>query len=218
MQIFKAVLFDIDGTLLDTSEFIFQAYEHTLATFGYPQSGRSDISKLIGKSLESCYRALTGSDEVENLCEAHRRFQAEHLDLSRPYPKAPDTLRALTDAGIKLAAVTTRARETSIKTLKLAGLLGYLDYVVALEDVENLKPHPEPLLRALGHLEVAPEEAAMVGDTDVDILAGRSAGLVTIGVTYGFHGTSIVQSNPDYTVDDIDEVLPLLLPLLGSRR
>jgi len=217
MRILKATLFDIDGTLLDTSEFIFQAYEHTLDKYGYPQKSREEIAMLIGKSLEVCYKMLTGIDDVQELSEAHREFQLGHLHLSKAYPKTHNTLETLRSAGIKIAAITTRSKASALKTLELAGLCKYMDYTIALEDVENLKPHPEPLIKTLNYLGVLPENAAMIGDTDVDILAGKNAGTVTVGVTYGFHGRRIIESDPDHVVDDIAEIIPLVLPSLARK-
>ncbi len=210
MQEFKAALFDVDGTLLDTSEFIFQAYEHTLSRYGLPPRNRSDIAGLIGKPLEFCYQILAPKADVKELSKAHRAFQAEHLGLSKPYQGANKTLETLKSAGFMIAAVTTRARLTAVKTLELAGLSIYIDYVVALEDVEYLKPHPEPLLKALDYLDVEPKHSVMTGDTDVDILAGKNAGTTTIGVTYGFHGSGIASSHPDYIIDSIEEIIPIV--------
>ncbi|MBE0449161.1 MAG: HAD hydrolase-like protein, partial [Actinobacteria bacterium] len=135
MRNFKAILFDIDGTLLDTSEFIFQAFEYTLDTYGFPLKSREEIASLVGKPLSFCYKMLTSVNEVQELCATHRAFQANHLGLSKPYPNAHDTLEALKSAGIKIAAVTTRARSTVVKTLELAKLSEYVGYTIALEDV-----------------------------------------------------------------------------------
>ena len=214
MPLFKAVLFDIDGTLLDTSEFIFQAYEHTLGAHGLSQAGRTGIASLIGKPLDTCYRMLTGLNDVTELCASHRAFQMAHLDLALAYPGARTTLEMLAAAGVRIAAITTRSGATATTTLELTGIAPYVEYVVALEDVEHLKPHPEPLYKALDYLAVGPEHAAMVGDTDVDVLAGKNAGATTVGVTYGFHGKRIADSEPDYLIDDIRELAPIVLALV----
>jgi len=218
MHEFKAVLFDVDGTLLDTKEFIFQAYEYTLAKNGLPARDRSEIAVLIGKSLGAIYEVLAPGSDIQRLCDTHRSFQAEHLHLSKPYPGTKRTLDALKSAGLKLAVVTTRAKVVAVKTLELAHVLEHMDYVVALEDVVNLKPHPEPLLKALDYLGEEPADAVMVGDADVDVLAGKNAGTATIGVTYGFHGKAIIESEPDWVVDNIEDIVPLVLPSLEYAR
>ncbi|MHB8843013.1 MAG: HAD-IA family hydrolase [Candidatus Aquicultor sp.] len=215
MQELKAALFDIDGTLLDTSEFIFQAYEYTLNKFGLAPRTRSEVSVLIGKSLETCYELLAPGVDIagiHELAKTHRYFQGKHLDLSKPYPGTAATLEALKIAGIKIAAVTTRQRSSSVKTMALAGISEFIDFVVALEDVTHLKPDPEPVLKALAYLNVQPVDAIMTGDSDVDIFAGKNAGTATVGVTYGFHGARIADCNPDYIIDSIEEIVPVVLP------
>jgi pyrophosphatase PpaX len=118
-------------------------------------------------------------------------------------------LHALRVAGLRLAAITTRSRHTSLATLARAGLAGYLDVVLSCEDVTQIKPHPEPLLQALGRVGVAPAAALMVGDPDADILAGRAAGVRTVGVSYGFHGAAIAAHAPDIVIDALVELLPI---------
>lgn len=212
MRRFKAVLFDVDGTLLDTTEFIFQAYEHTLRNHGLPSHDRATIASLIGIRLEEIYEQLAPGADVDVLAAEHRTFQANNMHLSRPFPGANETLKMLKSAGLKIAAVTTRSRLTVLETLALAKMTGYIDYTVALEDVAHTKPHPEPVLAALKHLSTQSKEAVMVGDSDVDVLAGKNAGTVTVGVTYGFHGARIAETHPDYLINSIEEVIPLVLP------
>ncbi|MDI6815749.1 MAG: HAD-IA family hydrolase [Actinomycetota bacterium] len=218
MQAFKAILFDVDGTLLDTSEFIFQAFEYALERAGFPEKSREEMARLVGKPLDLCYKVLTGVEDVLDLSAMHRAFQIEHIDLAQAYPGARETLETLKESGLRIGVVTTRARASTLATLSLTGLATYLDHVVAFEDVENSKPHPEPILKTLDVLDSHPDAAVMVGDTDVDIAAGKSAGTLTIGVTYGFHGLEILKSCPDHIIDDIAAILPLVLPLFEHQR
>jgi pyrophosphatase PpaX len=92
-----------------------------------------------------------------------------------------------------------------------------MDYVVAFEDVVNVKPHPEPVYKALKFLGVGPENTVMAGDSDADILAGKNAGTSTVGVTYGFHGMRIVESGPDFLIDSINEIVPIVLSLRDAE-
>jgi pyrophosphatase PpaX len=205
----QAVLFDVDGTLLDTTEFIYQGFEHALRTHGYPARSRADFARVMGWTLSAGYLELAPGCDDALLCRTHRAFQTRNLHLARPYPDAAAVLGALRDAGLRLAAITTRSRYTSTDTLVLAGLAEYLDPVLSFEDVANIKPHPEPLLLALDRLGVPPESALMVGDTDADILAGRAAGVRTVGVTYGFHGSGVAAHTPDLVIDALLELLPI---------
>ncbi|HEY3374716.1 MAG TPA: HAD-IA family hydrolase [Candidatus Aquicultor sp.] len=214
MQKFRTALFDVDGTILDTSEFIFQAYEYTLNKFGLAPKGRREIAQYIGIPLETIYETLSPGEDTKALSQTHRDFQLEHLYLSKPFPGTLSTLAQLKEAEIKIGVVTTRSHVTAIETLDLALISDYIDYVVGLEDVAHLKPDPEPVLKALHYLNTEPHDAVMVGDSDVDVIAGRTAGTTTIGATYGFHGLRLAKSNPDYLIDSIEEVIPIIAPQL----
>ncbi|MEK7450986.1 MAG: HAD-IA family hydrolase [Patescibacteria group bacterium] len=212
MKELEAVLFDVDGTLLNTKEFIYQAYEHTFKSHNLPSVPREELDGVMGKLLEDCYKHFVpSSQDLMILCETHRTFQTKNLHLSVPFPNTKDTLNKIKKAEIKIAAITSRSQRTSTHNLELAGIKDRIDVVISAEDVTRIKPHPEPLLKALKQLGVKPEKAVMVGDTDADILAGKNAKTKTIGVTYGFHGKRIVESNPDYVVDDIAEIIPIIL-------
>lgn len=204
----RAFLFDVDGTILDTREFIFQAFEYALTAHGHEIPARSTIKKLIGKPLDECYRILSGLDKVEHLQNAHSQFQLSNFSLSIPYPKAFQTLKTLKDGGFKLAVVTTRGRKTASETLRRAGMEELFDAIISGEDAQ-LKPHPEPLLKALGQIDESPAGAVMIGDTYLDIEAGKNAGTKTIRATYGFHTERLHDPEPDFFIDDIGDILKI---------
>jgi len=206
----QAVLFDVDGTLLDTTAFIYGGFDHALAAHGHAPAGRAAYARVMGKPLEVCYVELAPGGDSALLCETHRTWQADNLHLSVAFPEAEHVLRALRDAGLRLAAITSRSARTSVRTLEQAGLASYLDLVLSAEDVTAIKPDPAPLRLALERLRVEPAAAVMVGDTDADILAGKAAGVRTVGVTYGFHGADVAAAGPDATIDRLGALLPLL--------
>ena len=209
LKTLQAILFDVDGTLLDTREFMYQAFEHTCQEYNVPGVTRDRLAALVGSSLESIYESLAPSHDYRVLCDTHRSFQETHLHLSVLFPNVETTLAALQKRGVRLAAVTTRSKRTSVRTLENAGIARFFDVVVSGEDVTNLKPDPEPLLYALNKLRTAPSQAAMVGDTAADVLAGKSAGTRTVAVTYGFAGQTIKQYSSDYVIDTIETLLRL---------
>ncbi|MBI4268631.1 HAD-IA family hydrolase [Candidatus Uhrbacteria bacterium] len=206
------ILFDIDGTILDTREFILAATEHALAAFGYAIPERSVIQKSVGKPFPEFYFSLTGTHEhTDALMEAHRAFQAAHYHLSVIFPNALETVTMLKERGYAMAAVTTRSRRTSLQTLKNAGIFDFFDVVISGEDAKELKPHPAPLFAALKNLQAVPEAAVMVGDSHFDIEAGKNAGTKTIRATYGFHADNLFEPEPDFFIDDIKDLLELLV-------
>lgn len=208
---FKAALFDIDGTILNTEQFVFQAFRHSLLTHRGREITRDDFSSVVGKPLEECYFLLEPDYDCQKLAQTHKDFQQNNLHLSVPFANSVSVLRKLSKSGVKIAAVTTRGSDTLGKTLEKAGILAFFDVIISADDVTNFKPHPEPVQKALEILMLCAEEAVMIGDSDVDILAGKQAGTKTIGAIYGFHGEKVRESNPDYIISDISEVLPLIL-------
>ncbi|MBE7520507.1 MAG: HAD-IA family hydrolase [Thermoflexaceae bacterium] len=208
----RAVLLDIDGTVLDTREFIFAAFEHAFLHHRLPPPPRDELSRHVGqRELLHIYSAFA-EEFAGAMTEMHRDFQGANLHLAVPYAGTAAALSRLAGAGLLLAAVTSRSARTSVKTLELNGLAGFFTTVVSAEDVARLKPHPDPLLVALGRIGCLPGSAVMVGDTAADIEAGRAAGLYTVAATYGFQGPGVLESAPDAAIEDIGG-LPGLLGL-----
>lgn len=213
MSKIKAIVFDIDRTLLDTKAFISEAYIHTIKTHKLPLSLLNDLDSHMGKTLETEYQMMAPKHNLQELIETHRSFQEKNFQLSVPFPNTLQTLKTLQNRGIKLAAVTNRSKRTSDKTLKLAGLTPFFEVILSKEDLpfNELKPHPRPVLLALERMNIHPENAFMVGDSREDIEAGKRAGTRTVGATYGSLGKEIAASKPDHTIDDIAELISLVI-------
>lgn len=210
----KAVLLDIDGTVLNTMEFIYHAFEAAFAESKLLSPSREAIRAQIanGKTLQEVYGFFYPQADLDRLCNAHRADQLNHLELSVPFPNTISTLQKLKAAGLKIAAVSTRSNVTLTKTLEIANLVQYFDAIISGDDVKKCKPDPEALLIILDRFKISPAEAVMVGDTDGDIYAGKNAGTKTIGVTFGFRGEQIAEDKPDFVVHDIAEIVPICLP------
>ncbi|MDO8489860.1 MAG: HAD-IA family hydrolase [bacterium] len=201
-------LFDIDGTVLDTREFILQATEHALATLGYAIPERSVMKKSVGKPFPEYYFSLTDLNaDIEALIEAHRAWQLSHFEVSVIFPHALETLQTLKNNGYNIAAVTTRGRATSLQTLVNAGVFDLFDVIISGNDTPELKPSPVPLFKALEHLHETPGNAVMIGDSHLDIEAGKNAGTKTIRATYGFHSDNLHEPEPDFFIGDIKDLL-----------
>jgi HAD superfamily hydrolase (TIGR01549 family) len=208
----RTILLDVDGTLLDTREFILQAFEHTARTHGVPNPGRDVLTPAIGRALDEIYASISDLPP-DLLVETHRSFQRENLHLSTPFEGAGEVLDALRTAGYALAAVTNRSRRTSVLTLAQHGLAGFFGAIISAEDAPALKPDPAPLRAALERLGRGPEGAAMVGDSTVDVEAGRALGLATIGALYGFHGDQLREAEPDHLIEQLGELPDLIASL-----
>jgi pyrophosphatase PpaX len=211
MEKITRLIFDVDGTLLDTQEFIFQATEHALATLGYFVPERSIIAKNVGKSFPEYYFSLTNSKkDIDKLIDTHRAFQYLNFNLSKLFPNTLETLTTLKNKGYKLAVVTTRSKKTSHQTLIDSNIFNLFNIVISGDDAKKIKPDPEPLLMALEFMQELPEKAIMIGDSYVDIQAGKNAGTKTIRATYGFHIDKLHEPEPDFFISDMSDLLKLL--------
>ncbi len=208
----EAAIFDVDGMLLDTREFIFQAFEHSLAIHGHTIPNRTIISSLVGRSLPDSYAKLVPNGELELLMDTHHQFQLERLHLIEPYEGLKEMLSELQKAGLKMGVFSSRKGHL-VPSLEDAGVLEFFDAVVQGDEVVKHKPHPEGLLKALGMLSVEPAKAAMLGDAAVDIQAGKAANVaITIGITHGFGTRKELEAViPDFIVDNLAEIPALLL-------
>lgn len=206
----KAVLFDVDGTLIDAWEFIYGAIVHTIKVHGHKMPSQKIIKGAMGNPLLGFYAAVFPGLDPKLFAKTHDDFQQGKFDLGKPFPKVRQILKKLKSEGFLIGAVSNRTRDSLHTTLKKGKLLGYIDIVVSAEDVKNPKPHKDHILKTLKLLGVKPKKVIMVGDTDIDILAGKNSGVKTVGVTYGFFGKNIKNYNPDFVIDKIEEIITLL--------
>jgi len=184
-----AVLFDLDGTILDTNELIIRSFLHALHGVMPPEFGREHIIPQMGRPLRDQMRHFTGREEVDDLIVAYREYNLrEHDALVTAFPHVAEVLERLREAGIKLGVVTTKLRMTAMRGMKLAGIDGFMDVLVPFDDVTHPKPHPEPVLKALERLSVCPERTLMVGDSAVDMQSAAAAGVVPVGVAWSLKG------------------------------
>ena len=210
----QAVIFDADGTILDTREFIIQAFEHSLDTHGHPVPSRSHMMATVaGIMLDDCYVRLAPDGDVIALCDTHRSFQQDRYDLIVAYEGLDDVIAILRKDGIKLGICSSRGKtlKPSLNHMKIGH---HFDVVIDAHDVKRHKPHPEPVLKTLELLGVAPGHAVMVGDTPADIGAAHAAGLaLAIGVTHGFGTREMFEAaNADRIIDSLRELPALVLP------
>ncbi|WP_280769501.1 pyrophosphatase PpaX [Salipaludibacillus daqingensis] len=211
MKKIDTVLFDLDGTLINTIDLIVASFMHTMETYYPGEYVREDVVSFIGPPLSETFMNLD-PDKVEEMTMTYREFNHKnHDDLVGEYEGVKETLEQLVKQGYKLAIVTTKRHETAVKGLQLMNLESYFPAVVALDDVTNYKPDPEPLNLALEKLGSSAERAIMVGDSEHDILGGKNTGTKTAGVAWSIKGKEHLQSyEPDVMLESMTDLLDYL--------
>lgn len=213
MTRFPTILFDLDGTLIDSVDLIVDSYAHVFRTHGLVPLSREEILHGIGTPLRTVFAAMGGGPaEVAAWTATYREYNLAHHDARvRPYPGAVAMVRALRDGGRRLGLVTSKNRAGAARGLALAGIADAIEVIVGADDVERPKPHPEPVERALTALGMPAAGAVFIGDSVHDIRSGRGAGVTTIGITWGpFAAEHLAVAEPHHTCATPDEVLALL--------
>jgi pyrophosphatase PpaX len=205
------LLFDLDGTLIDTNELIIQTFLHTFEKYYPNQYKREDILPFMGPSLDQTFSKID-PERKQELIDTYRKFNKEkHDEYVTEFEGVYDTITKLKNEGYKLGIVTTKRSEVANMGLKLAKLEPFFENVITFDDVENVKPDPEPIYKALDFFGSSPEETMMVGDNYHDIEAGKNAGTLTVGVAWSLKGKDFLQSyHPDYMLDTMDDLLHIL--------
>ncbi len=208
----ELLVFDLDGTLVDSSDDLAAAVNQTLRNLDLRTLPVAEITGYIGDGMHMlvtrALRNATGQPTVSDdlLDQAIKEFRiiygARLLDHTRPIPGAEELLRRC--AGIKKAVVTNKPYRFTVEILEALGLIGNFDYVAGGDSFTERKPDPAPLLQVAAKLGVNPSRAAMVGDAAQDILAGRAAGFLTIGVASGLRGREeLVEAGAELIVEDL---------------
>lgn len=207
-----AILFDLDGTLVDTVPFILAAVRHAFADYGACPTDAEWIAG-IGTPLRAQLASFARrGEDVDPLFARYRAYWLEHHDrLTRLFPGALETVEELASRGHPLGVVTAKTEEGAFRTLRHTGLLGHLGAVVGADTCARCKPDPEPVRVALARLDRAPGEALLVGDSAHDVVAARGAGVRAVGVTWGACDRgALAMAGADALLDEL-RALPALV-------
>lgn len=208
------IMFDLDGTLVDSLEGIIEAVGRTLAEMGKPGRSDEEIISYIGTGVKDLIKRSSGEESEEFVNKGVKIFSKyfkDHCDeKSRLYPNVRHVLDIYGKK--KLFIVTNRNADMARRTLDNFGISGYFRDVIGGDDDLCQKPSACPLKRALFAACKDEERALMVGDMDLDVIAGKKAGILTCGVTYGIgRAEDIEKAEPDYVVDDIIKLKDLII-------
>jgi len=209
----NAVLFDLDGTLLDTIDLLLASVRWAFRDRRGRVPTREEWVAGIGTPLASQMRVYATDDQdLATLIDGYREYQrAHHDELTRAYADAIETVVDLRKSGYRLGVVTSKASDIANRSLAFVGLDRYLDVMVGFDSTDRHKPDPEPVRYALDVLQVPPAEAVFVGDSPHDMYAGNAAGVVTVGALWGpFSRSALDPAAPRFYLDRIRDLPPLL--------
>ena len=211
----RAVLFDLDGTLIDSAEDIGLALKKTLKDIGLEELYPDDVRKYIGGGVKALLERVLGDKFREEYVELFRRhYLSNPVVYTKPYEGVPEVLKELKGKGVKLAVVSNKLEELSREILRRLDLLDYFDFVAGGDTFPEKKPSPVPVLKTLEILGEEPGGALIVGDTEADIVAGKSAGTSTALASWGYVRINSVK--PDFMFKKPLEILSVLDSFGGS--
>ena len=213
----QLLLFDLDGTLVDTIRDITNALNYALNSIGIKKLTIDETKQFVGEGLTKLIEKVLGEGKKEfreAVTNTFLEFYTDHLiDYSPVYPHVKETLERLVK--YKKAVISNKREYLSTEILDKLKLLRYFDLVVGSDTTIEKKPSAVPILYVLQKLRARPEEAVMVGDSNFDIEAGRKAGVMTVAVTYGYRERQYLLA-ADHMIDQFNE-LPAILDIISSK-
>lgn len=206
----RAIVFDLDGTLVDSLPDIVGAFQDAFGTLGLTPPAAESVRSRVGLPLESMYADFAAAAHVPALVDAYRRIYPQRFTrTSRVFPGVVEVLAELRDHGFRLAVATTKRSDMATRFVAAMGLTNALDHVQGTDGFPH-KPAPDVVHRALAALDA--DGAWMVGDTTHDIGAGKAAGLATFAVTWGTHDAeALAQAAPDRLEADLATLVAAVL-------
>lgn len=212
MNRIKLVIFDLDGTLINSLEDLTDATNHMLSEMRKEKLPVEDVRKLVGQGARRLVeRALPGvsSLEIERALDSFLSFNENHIvDKTVLYPGAKETLAKLKDRGFLLAVISNKNESLCQKVMQTLGINIFFKVVIGADSLPYRKPSPEPVLKLLRDFQANISEAVIVGDSINDIAAGKAAGVITVGCLFGY-GDSQELTGSDYVVSSLPELLEL---------
>lgn len=205
------ILFDLDGTLIDSTEAILESFKHSFDVHGIPHSEDDEIKALIGYPLDIMYADLGVEDE--KIVDLIATYKAHYREISREKTELLLNAREAIEIASRFATlgiVTTKTGEYSKILMEHFDLMKYFDVLIGREDVQNPKPDAEPILKALQNLDTKNREIWMIGDTKLDLISAENAKVNSIGVLSGYDTLDTLKEFTGLIFDDALEAVTYL--------
>ena len=213
---YKYVLFDLDGTILDTLDDLHAAANAALRECGYPERTKGEVRRFVGNGIRKLIeRAVPSGTSEEDIVRTHEAFTAYYSvhckDKTKPYAGIPELVRGLKENGIASAVISNKA-DYAVKALCEEYFEGLFELSVGEREGIRKKPAPDSVLEAMRVMGAKSSETVYIGDSDVDIMTAKNAGIDCIGVSYGFRGREFLESHgAEVIADTVEELRGLLL-------
>ena len=207
----KAILFDLDGTLIDSTDLIMHSFNYVLKEHLNLEVPEDEIRSLFGRPLFDQMALYGGKERAQELVDKYIEHNLKsHKDYLKEIPGVKETLQGLKEKGYILGVVTSKREESARLGMQICGIEEFFEVFVFSNTVKIHKPEPEPVLHALRVLGLKPEEAVYVGDSVYDIICGQRAGVETVAVGYTPGGRERLRAtNPDHWIEKIEELLEI---------
>ncbi|MFC7439948.1 pyrophosphatase PpaX [Laceyella putida] len=207
---YSVVLFDLDGTLIDTNELILSSFMHTLESHCPGKYTEQDVLACMGEPLFDQMRRFDATQAEAMVKTYHTYNETKHDELVKEFPHVREVLTRLHEAGVVLAVVSNKRRLVVDMGLKLFGLDSLMSAVVTVDDVERGKPEPDMIILALEKLGATTEQALMVGDSRYDLMAAKKAHVAAVGVGWSLHADELKQYEPEHFLEDMRQLLDIV--------
>ncbi len=201
------VLFDLDGTLVDSIPLIRSTFKRVFEEMNIPW-GNDDVMSWVGRSLKDTGTHFVGEEREPEFFKLYQHYYAlEHDSHTRCYPGTVEMLERLKKQGFTLGVVTSKSTAVAQRSIDYLKLNQYISLLIGAQDVTRHKPQPDPILAALKKLNRQPEQTVYIGDTPFDIMAAKGAKTKSIGVTWGIADRKTMENHrPDAIIDNWDEL------------
>jgi len=211
------VIFDLDGTLVDSVEDLCNSVNAARAYMGLPPLAHELVASYVGNGAPVLIRRAMGpeatEEQVQEALDFFLSYYREHmLDHTRPYPGVVETLEKLHECGVRMAVLTNKPQRFSRDLCAGLGLAQYFIRIYGGNSFEQKKPDPVGIRTLMQEAGAKPQETWMVGDSATDVLTARNAGVRAVGVTYGISPETLKQAPPDFLIDSMPQ-LPSILGL-----
>ncbi|MCK9212616.1 MAG: HAD family hydrolase [Ignavibacteriaceae bacterium] len=210
MKNIKLFVFDLDGTLTESSETIYQTTIKTFEHFGQTvHLPKEELDKRIGEHFQTIFDAMQiHVDDVEEFINVYKTIYFDFINTTKLYPEVEDVISTLKKNGKKIALLTTKSQDQAQNILHHFKLDKYFNEIMGRRNGVEVKPSPEPLLHICNSLSVLPAQTMMIGDSELDVQCGKNAGAKTCAATYGYRPKEIlIKENPDYIIKKISDLI-----------